>query len=192
MLTENLDANTYGFDGKYNAASVFNRSGDIQTLAAPGLNITSTYTAAGFSALAELFNGVWNGNSDASKYIRDDISKAMWIWKGEVYNISYVLSEGECLPTMTHNWGFSFLGLFIALVFTATWSIGMYIMWLDAYLNSRFSRANRNLAPIVHLGILPRLCAEIWPIVLSQRQCQIEKSRKGSGKRGTVTGSGTR
>ena len=145
MLTENLDANKYGLDGKYNAASVFNRSGDIQILGVPGLNITSTYTAAGFSALAEPFNGVWNGNSDASDHIRDDMSKAMWIWKGEVYNISYVLSEGQCLPTMTHNWGFSFLGLFITMVFTATWSIGMYIMWLDAYLNSRFSRADRNL-----------------------------------------------
>ena len=145
MLTENLDANKYGLDGKYNAASVFNRSGDIQTLGVPGLNITSTYTAAGFSVLAEPFNGVWNGNSDASDHIRDDMSKAMWIWKGEVYNISYVLSEGQCLPTMTHNWGFSFLGLFIVMVFTATWSIGMYVMWLDAYLNSRFSRADRNL-----------------------------------------------
>lgn len=145
MLTENLDANKYGFDRKYNAASVFNRSGDIQTLGAPGLNITSTYTAAGFSALAEPFNGVRSGDGDASNFIRDDMSKAMWIWKGEVYNMSYVLSEGQCLPTMTHNWGFSFLGLFITMVFTATWSIGMYIMWLDAYLNSRFSRANRDL-----------------------------------------------
>jgi hypothetical protein len=29
--------------------------------------------------------------------------------------------------------------------FTAVRSIGMYVMWLDAYLNSRFSRANRDL-----------------------------------------------
>jgi hypothetical protein len=73
------------------------------------------------------------------------MSKALWIWKGEVYNLSYVLAEGQCLPLMTHNWGFSFLGLFIVMVFTAVWSIGMYIMWLDAYLNSRFSRVNRDL-----------------------------------------------
>jgi hypothetical protein len=145
MLTENLDTSRYGLDGKYNAPSTFNRSGDMQTLGAPGLNITSTYTATGFSALVQSFNGSWNSNGDASDYILDDMSKAMWIWKGEVYNISYVLSEGQCLPTMTHNWGFSFLGLFIVMVFTATWSIGMYIMWLDAYLNSRFSRANRDL-----------------------------------------------
>src|SRR5436853_869273 len=106
MLTENLDANTYGLDGKYNAASTFNRSGVIQTLGAPGLNITSTYTATGFTTLAESFNRSWNSDGDASNYIPDDMSKAMWIWKGEVYNISYVLSEGQCLPTMTHNWGF--------------------------------------------------------------------------------------
>jgi hypothetical protein len=145
MLTENLDASKYGLDGKYNAPSTFNRSGDIQTLGAPGLNITSTYTATGFSRLTESFKGVRNRDSEASNYIPDDMSKAMWIWKGEVYNISYVLSEGQCLPAMTHNWGFSFLGLFIVMVFTATWSTGMYIMWLDAYLNSRFSRANRDL-----------------------------------------------
>jgi hypothetical protein len=191
MLTDNLDANKYGLDGKWDTTSTFNRSGDMQVLGAPALNITSTYTATGFSVLAESFNGL--SDSDASNYIRDDMSKAMWIWKGEVYNVSYVLSEGQCLPTMTHNWGFSFLGLFIAIVFTATWSIGMYIMWLDAYLNSRFSRANSvTWAPIVHLGILPRLCAEIWSMVLSRKQCQIEKSRKGSDKRGTVIGSGTR
>jgi hypothetical protein len=73
------------------------------------------------------------------------MSRALWIWEGEVYNLSYVLAEGQCLPLMTHNWGFSFLGLFIVMFFTAVWSIGMYIMWLDAYFNSRFSRANRGL-----------------------------------------------
>ena len=103
------------------------------------------YTPTGFSTLAESFNGLPNGDSDALDYVQDDMSRALWIWKGEVYNLSYVLAEGQCLPLMTHNWGFSFLFLFVVMFFTAVWSIGMYIMWLDAYLNSRFSRADRDL-----------------------------------------------
>jgi hypothetical protein len=90
-------------------------------------------------------NGFLGGDSDVLDYVQDDLSGTLWIWKGEVYNLSYVLAEGQCLPLMTHNWGFSFLGLFIVMFFTAVWSIGMYVMWLDAYLNSRFSRANRDL-----------------------------------------------
>jgi hypothetical protein len=103
------------------------------------------FTPTGFSALAESFNGLPTGGSDVLEYIQDNMSQALWVWKGEVYNLSYVLAEGECLPLMTHNWGFSFLGVFILLFFTAVWSIGMYIMWMDAYLNSRFSRADRDL-----------------------------------------------
>jgi hypothetical protein len=103
------------------------------------------YTPTSFSTLAESLNGFLGGDSDALDHVQDDLSRTLWIWKGEVYNLSYVLAAGECLPLMTHNWGFSFLGLFIVMFFTAVWSIGMYIMWLDAYLNSRFSRANREL-----------------------------------------------
>ena len=103
------------------------------------------YTPSGFSALVESFNGVSNSDSHFLDFVQDDMSKALWIWKGEVYNLSYVLAEGQCLPLMTHNWGFSFLGLFIVMVLTAVWSLGMYLMWMDAYLNSRFSRADRDL-----------------------------------------------
>ena len=103
------------------------------------------YTPSGFSALVGSFNSVPNSDSNFLNSVQDDMSRALWIWKGEVYNLSYVLAEGQCLPLMTHNWGFSFLGLFVVMVFTAVWSIGMYIMWMDAYLNSRFSRVGRDL-----------------------------------------------
>lgn len=103
------------------------------------------YTPSWFSALVNSLHGFPNGDSDSLESLQYDMSKALWIWKGEVYNLSYVLAEGQCLPLMTHNWGFSFLGLFIVMFFTAVWSIGMYAMWLDAYLNSRFSRASRDL-----------------------------------------------
>jgi hypothetical protein len=103
------------------------------------------YTSSGFSALGDSLHGFPLGDGDRLEYLQDDMSKALWIWKGDVYNLSYVLAEGQCLPLMTHNWGFSFLGLFIVMVFTAVWSMGMYIMWLDAYLNSRFGRVHRDL-----------------------------------------------
>lgn len=45
----------------------------------------------------------------------------------------------------TANVGFSWLLLFIALLFTMVWAIGMYAMWLDAYFNSRLDRENRHM-----------------------------------------------
>lgn len=103
------------------------------------------YTPASFSALVESLYDFPDGDSDALEYLQYSTSNALWMWGGEVYNMSYVLADGECLPLMTHNWGFSFLGLFIVMLFIAVWSIGMYIMWMDAYLNSRFSRVDRDL-----------------------------------------------
>ena len=141
------DANTYGLNGTNHTTSIFNRNGSIETLLSPTLNITSFYTPSGFAALADSFNGFPNGNTDITDWIQDDLSQGLWVWDSAVYNLSYVLANGECLPLMTHNWGFSFLGMFILLFLTAVWSIGMYIMWLDAYFTSRFARQGRDMGP---------------------------------------------
>jgi len=52
---------------------------------------------------------------------------------------------GNCQQTATYNWGFSFLLLFIVLIFFLVWILGTYILWLDAYLHSRLDIVKRDM-----------------------------------------------
>lgn len=52
---------------------------------------------------------------------------------------------GNCQQTATYKWGFSFLLLFLVLIFFMIWIIGTYILWIDAYLHSRLDIAKREM-----------------------------------------------
>lgn len=52
---------------------------------------------------------------------------------------------GNCQQTATYRWGFSFLLLFILLVFFVVWILGTYALWVDAYLHSRLDIAERDM-----------------------------------------------
>jgi hypothetical protein len=59
------------------------------------------------------------------------------------YDIPYIRNNGHCQPQNTYQWGFSFLLLFIALLLSALWALGMWAMWLDAYYNSKIDAVGR-------------------------------------------------
>jgi hypothetical protein len=57
------------------------------------------------------------------------------------YDIPYIRDNGRCQQQNTYQWGFSFLLLFIALLLSALWALGMWAMWLDSYYNSQIDAA---------------------------------------------------
>lgn len=63
----------------------------------------------------------------------------------DFYSEDTVKSRCSCDPLSTYNWGFSFLQLFIFLVLSAAWGFGMYILWMDSYLNCRLDRTKRSM-----------------------------------------------
>ena len=73
--------------------------------------------------------------------------KAIFMYQNTTYTFAYIQGNGQCAQSdpPSYQWGFSFLLLFITSLLTAVWSVGMYIMWLDAHLNSRYNRARRQL-----------------------------------------------
>jgi hypothetical protein len=64
------------------------------------------------------------------------------------YDINYMQANGTCQQFNTYQWGFSFLLLFVLMLFTAVWALGTYVLWMDAYLNSRFDRASRDMGTL--------------------------------------------
>ena len=139
------DASKYGLNGMNNTKSTFNNSGDAISLISPALNISSSYPKKTFTVLSQFFYGFPNGDMSALNSIYADPSQASWVWDNFTYDYAYVLEYGQCIPQATHNWGFSFLILFIFILVTVIWTIGMYAMWMDAHLNSRLDRAHRNM-----------------------------------------------
>lgn len=61
----------------------------------------------------------------------------------DVYSKTDLEKRSSCDDWKTYQWGFSFLQLFIFMVITAFWAIGMYGMWMDTYWNSRLDRSPR-------------------------------------------------
>ncbi len=62
------------------------------------------------------------------------------------YNLEQLNSNGRCQQADTsYKWGFSFLVLFSFIVMFLVWCAGMYALWLDAFLHSRFDRVGRSM-----------------------------------------------
>ena len=62
------------------------------------------------------------------------------------YNLEQLNLNGRCQQAGTsYKWGFSFLVLFSFIVMFLVWCVGMYVLWLDAFLHSRFDRIGRSM-----------------------------------------------
>lgn len=137
------DVEKYGFDGTNHSVSTFNNSGQMYTLSSPVLNITAYYIGG---------TDIWGGSASDSHYytssgsaLYNDNEKILYALGNKTYDATYIQANGSCEPRPTYRWGFSFLLLFVTVLLTTIWTIGMYIMWLDAYLYSRFDRAHRDM-----------------------------------------------
>ena len=54
-------------------------------------------------------------------------------------------SKTQCLPQGYFAWGFSSLFLYIVLSFQIVWTVGMYVIWLDANIYSDLCRKRRKI-----------------------------------------------
>jgi hypothetical protein len=135
------DVEQYGFNGTNHSSSTFNSSGKIYTLPSPVLNITTYYPEDNLSG--SVSSGSIYDPSVGFTY--SDGTKALYALDNNTYDLDYIQANGSCEPRPTYRWGFSFLLLFVTVLLTTIWTIGMYIMWLDAYLYSRFDRAHRDM-----------------------------------------------
>lgn len=59
------------------------------------------------------------------------------------------MDHATCRYTRWHNWGFSFLLLFITTFFLAIWATGTYTLWLYVYLHGPRDESNRSGQGIV-------------------------------------------
>ena len=62
---------------------------------------------------------------------------------GELYDEEYVIANAHCINESSYKWGFSFLTLFVFLIVSIIWVIGMYATHLDTFWNSRLGHCSK-------------------------------------------------
>ena len=146
-------AYNYGFLGLNQTKSIFNNSGKLVNLTEPSLNITAFFWKQDW---------IVGGSSDGSDWwdwpfgyywISEDQDKPFHNFTDPlftndqyVYELEELNLRGRCQQANTsYRWGFSFLILFWFVILSLVWSVGMYVLWLDAYFHSRFDRAGRSM-----------------------------------------------
>src|SRR2546421_70000 len=141
---------TYGFFGHNDTNSTFNNGDRTFQISAPSLNISALSAdyscpwghSSFFGQTACFFGAGWQpfeGPNNVAFTVSNSNDK---------YDINYMQANGACQQLSTYQWGFSFLLLFVFMLFTAVWALGTYRLWMDAYLNSRFDRASRDMGTL--------------------------------------------
>lgn len=126
--------------------STFNLSGQLIDLTPPTLNVSAFWLPYPYPRqYGNRSSNPLDSGSVFSFAGFDDYQAAQWGYNNATYNRDYLKTNGLCLPDQTYQWGFSYLLLFIFCIIQFVWSFGMYIMWTDAYLSSRYHRAGRDM-----------------------------------------------
>jgi hypothetical protein len=125
--------NKFSLDTIHEVSSAFNLSNGVVTLDAPTLNISAFYIPEGDFTYSI-------GNDTSGRYRNP--TEAVFAWNNVTYSRDYMIKYGSCVPELptSYKWGFSFLALWIFMLVSAVWAIGIYALWLDAYLHSRLDR----------------------------------------------------
>ncbi|KAH0845417.1 hypothetical protein FOPE_11188 [Fonsecaea pedrosoi] len=128
----------YGLNADNHTESNITLDGHKYTVAAPTLNITTSYSPVALSTLTTYLT-TFSMSSPPAPGALDAVSQltdfTFWLYDNETYPLSYVLDNASCRYSRWHNWGFSFLFLFITSLLLALWAIGTYALWLYTYLN---------------------------------------------------------
>lgn len=105
---------------------------DVQhNLSSPTLNITTSFPTPSLTTLSGCLTDLTNGVHPSQLASISDISpSSFWTYENETYTWSYVLNNASCRYNLHHNWGFSFIILFITSLLFALWAIGTYALWL--------------------------------------------------------------
>jgi len=138
---------TYGFFGHNDANSTFNNGHRTFRLSAPSLNISALSTDYS-CLLGDL--GSFDPVFCYAEYSLEGPGNVAFtvLNSNDKYDINYMQANGACQQLSTYQWGFSFLLLFVFMLFTAVWALGTYVLWMDTYLNSRFDRASRDMGTL--------------------------------------------
>jgi hypothetical protein len=135
----------------------------MRNLSAPILNIEAVQhsrSSPGYSPLLYSSYGLyeelrdtvspeylWRRPENSSSTFSDPTHPAKYTLAGtnDILTSDEANRLGSCQQTATYQWGFSFLLLFIVLILFLIWIIGTYVLWLDAFLHSRFDIAKRDM-----------------------------------------------
>lgn len=121
--------------------STFNNTGGAINLPPPTLNISAFYLPSSRLFLGTNISAMGLPGTGSTT----DPKSIIWGHNNETYDLTYIKANGACQQQQTYKWGFSFLLLFIFCVIQTVWSFGMYVMYMDAYMESRFERAGRDM-----------------------------------------------
>ncbi|KAK0748475.1 hypothetical protein B0T21DRAFT_389336, partial [Apiosordaria backusii] len=123
----------YGSQGRYNNSTPWYSADGVVTLPAPALNITQFYL---FEQRYFPQGRQSTINTSAAEMQLTDPSKIAFTYANEVYNLTYIQQNGKCQPASDmYKWGFSFMQAFVMLVALLVWSLGTWMMWLQANFN---------------------------------------------------------
>lgn len=136
--------------GLNNTISNFYHHGQDWTLPSPVLNISAfsfgsdldEYQNTPFTQFPP--GPFWTAPSGQTPF--RNVSAALYVYNNVTYDLNSIQRNGVCEQLETsYKWGFSYLGLFVFLLLFTLWAVGMYVLWLDAFLNSRLHRTDRSL-----------------------------------------------
>ena len=141
----------YGLGGSNATESTITLNGTTHNIAAPALNITTSYSPAALSTLA-IYLATFSESSTPIRDLLGSVSQlsdnTFWVYDNETYPFSYVRDNAACQYSKWHNWGFSFLFLFIASLLLAIWSTGTYALWLYVQLHTPYDQGyDQNSTP---------------------------------------------
>ncbi|OCT47638.1 hypothetical protein CLCR_03319 [Cladophialophora carrionii] len=137
---------TYGLQAKNHTESTIAFNGTTHKLAAPALDITTSYSPTALSTLSTYLSTFSMSSPPAPgslSSVSELTDNTFWVYDDETYSFSYVLDNATCRYSKWHNWGFSFLLLFSTSLLLAIWSVGTYALWLYTHLHSSQDQVSR-------------------------------------------------
>ncbi|KAL6157539.1 hypothetical protein ACJQWK_06625 [Exserohilum turcicum] len=139
----------YGLNGKSNVNSTFMGI----DLAPPVLNISTFYLSSDASTNALLLTPKQNtAATTTTKPAFADVAQLRWAYANTTYTRAAISERGTCQAVPNYQWGFAFVQLFVVLVLSVVWSVGIYAMWLSAH--STMKRRGRTHVAGDHVAVL--------------------------------------
>ncbi|KAK4143723.1 uncharacterized protein C8A04DRAFT_28504 [Dichotomopilus funicola] len=118
----------YGLHGAHNAPSVWPDAEGQVKLPAPALNIAAYCL---FSDLPEQLQM-------PDELSPQNTSQIMYMQANRMYDLAYINANGRCqskADDKVYQWGFSYIQVFILILVLILWTIGTWLVWLQAHIN---------------------------------------------------------
>ncbi|RYN99605.1 hypothetical protein AA0120_g1957 [Alternaria tenuissima] len=129
-----LDKDPEKSNYQYAAEYGFNRGDKInstfggQLLPPPTLNIS----APSLVRTTEYEDYSYASYEDRLFRVTNDPSQMLWAYDNKTYDFKYLQGNGKCQAALDYKWGFSYIQLFIMVIFHIVWTLGLFTMWIRA------------------------------------------------------------